>query len=306
MVGGVTTLNPGALMQELIPLIAGGALAAGGAIALTVAVRSRVSWKRRVLEAERAAQEANAMKNDFVTLVSHELRTPLTSIAGFAETLETTWSELGEPEISEFLSIISNQALYLGELVEDILVIPRLDAGRLRMYPELFDLSDLIHAVGAGLGNGGMASNVSVSLPGGVRVWGDPKRASQVVRNLLENAAKYGGDQVLVEGFPYGDHFIVVVSDNGPGVPDENVNSIFEHFEQLSKGDSRSSTGLGLGLPIARKLARAMGGDVWYERRFPTGSRFCFSITQTAEAQERMLAEQDAARQAQLERALAQ
>ena len=291
-------------MLELIPLIAGGVLAAGGAVALTVAVRTRVSWKRRVLEAERAAQEANAMKNDFVTLVSHELRTPLTSIAGFAETLETTWKELGEPEIAEFLEIISTQALYLGELVEDILVIPRLDAGRLRLYPELFDLSDLVHSVGDGIGNGG-TSRVSISLPGGLRVWGVPKRAQQVVRNLLENAAKYGGDQVLVEGFPYGDHFIVVVSDNGPGVPDEHINSIFEHFEQLSKGDGRSSTGLGLGLPIARKLARAMGGDVWYERRFPTGSRFCFSITQTAEAQERMLAEQDAARQAQLERALA-
>ena len=291
-------------MQELIPLIAGGVLAVGGAVALTVAIRTRVSWKRRVLEAERAAQEANAMKNDFVTLVSHELRTPLTSIAGFAETLEASWRELGEPEIAEFLDIISSQALYLGELVEDILVIPRLDAGRLRLYPEMFDLSDLIHDVGAGIETGG-TSNVSVSLPGGLRVWGDPKRAQQVVRNLLENAAKYGGDQVLVEGFPYGDHFIVVVSDNGPGVPDEHINSIFEHFEQLSKGDGRSSTGLGLGLPIARKLARAMGGDVWYERRFPTGSRFCFSITQTAEAQERMLAEQDAARQAQLERALA-
>ncbi|HSJ28091.1 MAG TPA: HAMP domain-containing sensor histidine kinase [Acidimicrobiia bacterium] len=288
-------------MFELLPLIAGGVLAVGGAVALTFAVRTRVSWKRRVLEAERAAQEATAMKNDFVTLVSHELRTPLTSIAGFAETLETTWRDLGEPEISEFLSIISNQAHYLGELVEDILVIPRLDAGRLRLYPELFDLSDLIHSAG-----GARDSNVSVSLPGGLRVWGDPKRAQQVIRNLLENAAKYGGDQVLVEGFPYGDHFIVVVSDNGPGVPDEHVNTIFEHFEQLSKGDGRSSTGLGLGLPIARKLARAMGGDVWYERRFPTGSRFCFSITQTAEAQERMLAEQDAARQAQLERALAE
>ncbi|MEX1272133.1 MAG: histidine kinase dimerization/phospho-acceptor domain-containing protein, partial [Acidimicrobiia bacterium] len=88
-------------MQELIPLIAGGVLSAGGAVALTVAIRTRVSWKRRVLEAERAAQEANAMKNDFVTLVSHELRTPLTSIAGFAETLEATWKDLGEPEISE-------------------------------------------------------------------------------------------------------------------------------------------------------------------------------------------------------------
>jgi two-component system phosphate regulon sensor histidine kinase PhoR len=269
-------------------------------------MRTRVSWKRRVLEAERAAHEANTMKNDFVTLVSHELRTPLTSIAGFAETLETTWKDLGEPEIAEFLSIISNQAHYLGELVEDILVIPRLDAGRLRMFPEMFDLSDLIHSVGGGIESNGKESNLSVSLPGGVRVWGDPKRAQQVVRNLLENAAKYGGDQVLVEGFPYGEHFIVVVSDNGPGIPDENTNSIFEHFEQLSKGDGRSSTGLGLGLPIARKLARAMGGDVWYERRFPTGSRFCFSITQSAEAQERMLAEQDAARQAQLERALAQ
>jgi signal transduction histidine kinase len=291
-------------MLELIPLIAGGVLAVGGAVALTVAVRTRVSWKRRVFEAERAAQEANAMKNEFVTLVSHELRTPLTSIAGFAETLETTWPQLGEPEIAEFLAIISNQALYLGELVEDILVIPRLDAGRLRLYPEMFDLSDLIHAAGDGIEANGAESKVSVSLPGGVRVWGDPKRTQQVIRNLLENANKYGGDQVLVEGFPYGDHFIVVVSDNGPGISDEHVNTIFEHFEQLSKGDNRSSTGLGLGLPIARKLARAMGGDVWYERRFPTGSRFCFSITQTAEAQERMLAEQDAARQAQLEQAL--
>lgn len=291
-------------MQELIPLITAGVLAVGGAVALAGAVRTRVSWKRRVLEAERAAQEAHAMKNDFVTLVSHELRTPLTSIAGFAETLETTWADLDTPEIAEFLAIISNQAQYLGELVEDILVIPRLDAGRLRLYPEMFDLSDLIHSVGDGLESKTNNWNVSVSLPGGMRVFGDPKRAQQVIRNLLENAAKYGGDQVLVEGFPYGDHFIVVVSDNGPGVPDENQNSIFEHFEQLSKGDSRSSTGLGLGLPIARKLARAMGGDVWYERRFPTGSRFCFSITQTEDAQERILAEQDAARQAQLERAL--
>lgn len=293
-------------MQELIPLIVGGTLAVGGAVALTVAVRTRLTWKRRVLEAQRAAQEAHTMKNDFVTLVSHELRTPLTSIAGFAETLQTTWKDLGEPDIAEFLSIISNQALYLGELVEDILVIPRLDAGRLRLYPELFDLSDLVHSVNDGLDPGTTEANVSISLPGGLRVWGDPKRAQQVVRNLIENATKYGGDQVLVEGFPYGDHFIVVVSDNGPGIPDEHVDTIFEHFEQLSKGDSRSSTGLGLGLPIARKLARAMGGDVWYERRFPTGSRFCLSITQTAEAQERMLAEQDAQRQAQLERALAE
>jgi signal transduction histidine kinase len=112
----------------------------------------------------------------------------------------------------------------------------------------------------------------------GVRMHADPKRVQQVVRNLLENARKYGGDQVLVEGFAHGEQYVLVVSDNGPGVPDGSANQIFEHFEQLSKGDSRSSSGIGLGLPIARRLARAMGGDVWYERRFPTGSRFCFSL----------------------------
>ena len=289
-------------MFELLPLIAGGVLGLVGIVALVVTFRYSVHWKRKVVLAERDAVEANTMKNDFVTLVSHELRTPLTSIAGFAETLETTWEDLGPQEIGEFLEIISNQAMYLGELVEDILVIPRLEAGRLRLYPQLFDLSDLIHAVDEVTGNGTQAS---ISLPSGVRVWGDPRRAQQVIRNLLENAHKYGGDQVLVEGFPYGDHFVVVVSDNGPGIPEDAANSIFEHFEQLSKGDNRSSTGLGLGLPIARKLARAMGGDVWYERRFPTGSRFCFSITLTSEAQERMLAEQEQARQAQIEQDLA-
>ena len=96
---------------------------------------------------------------------------------------------------------------------------------------------------------------------------------------------------MLIEGFPFAEHFVVVVSDNGSGVDDDDISRVFEHFEQVSKGDSRSATGIGLGLPIARKLARAMGGDVWYEKRFPTGSRFCFSVTQTAETQERILAE---------------
>jgi signal transduction histidine kinase len=75
-----------------------------------------------------------------------------------------------------------------------------------------------------------------------------------------------------------GDQYLVVISDNGPGVPDEETQRVFENFEQLSKGDTREATGIGLGLPIARRLARAMGGEVWYERRFPTGARFCFSL----------------------------
>lgn len=273
-------------------LVAGLALFVAALVVLAVSLRMVRRWRVHVEEARREFLEATAIKNDFVAMVSHELRTPLTSIAGFAETLESGWRSLPEEEVDEFLSIITKQAQYLGELVEDVLVIPRLEAGRLKLNPQLFDLSSLIHDVSELVLSG---RETSVSVPSGVRAWGDPRRVQQVLRNLLENARKYGGEQVLVEGFALGDHFVVVVSDNGPGVPDDSVTRIFEHFEQLSKGDSRSSTGIGLGLPIARRLARAMGGDVWYERRFPTGSRFCFSITQTEESAERVMAEREAA-----------
>ncbi len=168
--------------------------------------------------------------------------------------------------------------MYLGDLVEDVLVIPRLEANRLRLDPELFDLGDLIEDVAQMVfPNGGRKSSL-VSLPDGVRVYADRRRVHQVIRNVMENARKYGGDQILVEGFVLGDQYLIIVSDNGPGVPDKETQKVFEDFEQLSKGDARDSSGMGLGLPIARRLARAMGGDVWYERRFPTGARFCYSL----------------------------
>lgn len=255
-------------------------LPAAGLVAVVVSIWFVARAKLREERAVAAAEEAHSIKNDFVAMVSHELRTPLTSIAGFADALISGWRGLPESEVDEFLSYIHKQSLYLGDLVEDVLVIPRLEAGRLRFRPEVFDLGRVVHEVTELLVASGDRDAV-VSMPTGVMVDADPKRVQQVVRNLMENARKYGGEQVLVEGFSYGDHYVVVVADNGPGVPDVAVEQIFEHFEQLSKGDARSSSGIGLGLPIARRLARAMGGDVWYERRFPTGSRFCFSLPLT-------------------------
>lgn len=249
---------------------------------VSVAVWLVVRANLRAREAEAAAEEARSIKNDFVAMVSHELRTPLTSIAGFADALINGWRQLPSAEVDEFLTYIHKQSLYLGDLVEDVLVIPRLESGRLRFRPILFDLGTVVHEVTEVLAATDGGRDVVVSMPTGVMVDADPKRVQQVVRNLMENARKYGGDQVLVEGFGYGDHYVVVVADNGAGVPDSSSEVIFEHFEQVSKGDARSSSGIGLGLPIARRLARAMGGDVWFERRFPTGSRFCFSLPLSA------------------------
>ncbi len=249
-----------------------------GVGAVLWAWRITAKGREREREVKRLSDEAHTIKNDFVAMVSHELRTPLTSIAGFADTLVQSWQDLPPEEVDEFLNIINKQSIYLGDLVEDVLVIPRLEADRMRLDPELFDLGDLIEDVAQMVfPNGGRKTSL-VSLPDGVRVHADRRRVQQIVRNLMENARKYGGDQIMVEGFVVGDQYTVIISDNGPGMPDEDTLRVFENFEQLSKGDAREATGIGLGLPIARRLARFMGGDVWYERRFPTGARFCYSL----------------------------
>jgi signal transduction histidine kinase len=230
--------------------------------------------QREALETER---RAGALKNEFVSMVSHELRTPLTSIAGFTDTLRDSWRALSIDEIDEFLSIMRRETGHLSDLVEDILVIPRLEAGHLRLEPTNLDLRDEAFTAAHPVFQGSN-TEFSVSVPGGVIVQADAVRLKQVLRNLLENARKYGGDQILVEGDADGDFYVVSVCDNGPGVPEDDRERIFDHFEQLTKGDARSDQGVGLGLPIARTLVRAMGGDLWYEDRFPTGSRFRFTI----------------------------
>ena len=264
-------------MEHLPELIGGGAVLAA-VVAVAIAIRAVRAARGRERFATESADRARRMKNEFVSMVSHELRTPLTSIAGFTDTLLESWKNLPAEEVDEFLTIINKQAVHLSELVEDVLVIPRLEAGRLRLDLGEFDLSTIAHDVTAAILPPGSARDAAVAIPGGVLVYADQRRVQQILRNLVENAHKYGGDQVLVEGSPYGEFYLVVVSDNGPGIPEDDVDRVFTHFEQLSKGDSRSDKGIGLGLPIALRLARAMGGDVWYEHRFPTGSRFCFTI----------------------------
>ena len=237
-------------------------------------LHAAIERQRAALESERRASQ---LKDEFVSMVSHELRTPLTSIAGFTDTLRESWPKLSEEEIDEFLVIMRREAGHLGNLVEDILVIPRLEAGHLRLDATDLDLRTEAFRTGE-LVFQDTDREFAVAIPGGVVVRADQVRLEQVLRNLLENARKYGGDQVLVEGADRGDLYRVIVSDNGPGVPEADQQRIFEHFEQVTKGDARSDQGVGLGLPIARTLVRAMGGDLWYEPRFPIGSQFCFTI----------------------------
>ena len=116
------------------------ALALVGVVGVIWAIAITRQGRQREHEVMRLSEEAHRIKDEFVAMVSHELRTPLTSIAGFADTLVESWKELPDEEVDEFLGIINRQSMYLGDLVEDVLVIPRLEADRLRFHPELFDL----------------------------------------------------------------------------------------------------------------------------------------------------------------------
>src|SRR3990170_9047044 len=123
------------LLGYLLPLV--------GVIGVFWALSITSHGRQREREVVRLSEEAHTIKNDFVAMVSHELRTPLTSIAGFADTLVHSWKDLPQAEVDEFLGIINVQSVYLSDLVEDVLVIPRLEANRMRFYPELFDLGEL-------------------------------------------------------------------------------------------------------------------------------------------------------------------
>ncbi|MEA2011399.1 MAG: HAMP domain-containing sensor histidine kinase [Actinomycetota bacterium] len=238
--------------------------------------------QQKLLDQERRSVE---VKNEFVSMVSHELRTPITGITGFSETLREHWRDLPPSEVDEFLTILRGESNHLANLVEDILVIPRLDAGQLRFHLEQVGVSGIAESVAEMVLD--KSTTAEVDLPVYVKVWSDPVRLRQILRNLVENARKYGGDELHIYGEERREGtYTVIVADNGAGIPEADQERIFEHFEQLSKGDARLEQGVGLGLPIARKLARAMGGDLWYEDRFPVGAAFCFDLDMVKDVEE--------------------
>jgi signal transduction histidine kinase len=268
------------------------AIAVGSGFVLLLAAISVASLASRTrhasaLETER---EAVRLKDEFVSMVSHELRTPITSIAGFIETLREDWRDRPQEEVDEFLRIVATETLSLSRVVEDILVIPRIDAGRLPLNMTVIELRPLCLAITDVLAVD-TVKDIEVAMPAGIMVHADLMRLQQVIRNLVVNAIKYGGDQILIQGIAQGQNLQAVVSDNGPGVDEADRERIFEHFEQGTSGDDRV-TGIGLGLPIALKLMQAMGGDLWFEPRFPIGSNFFFTLkvaTAATPAAERLL-----------------
>ncbi|MCP3975778.1 MAG: HAMP domain-containing histidine kinase [bacterium] len=202
-------------------------------------------------------------KDQFLASVSHELRTPLTAILGFARHLKDVDSALSSGERTAIIETICNEGADVGHLIEDLLTVARADIDRLDVASVRVDL--LAQACQVVEGLAGKLSDVAV-VGDQTLVLADPGRVRQIARNLLTNAARYGGSEVVVRVGRRDGHGMLWVIDDGPGIDDADVGRIFERYESAHER-GRVADSVGIGLAVSRTLARLMSGDLAYERR---------------------------------------
>ena len=212
---------------------------------------------------------ADEMKSHFVAVASHELRTPLTAVLGFATTLLNHWDRIPDDEKRDQIRTIEVQARRLSRLADDLLTMSKIEAGALEVRPEAVDVAPAISRATSTFGD----REIEVEVPADLRVRADPDHLEQILMNYVSNAMRYGRPPVRIDARRRDGFVEIVVADTGSGVPQAFVPHLFEEFTQAGRG----GTGTGLGLSIVLGLARAQGGDAWYEAGEP-GARFCVRL----------------------------
>lgn len=220
-------------------------------------------------------------REEFVANVSHELRTPLSLIKGYTETLLDGAKD--DPEVAtKFLQTIDRNTRRLDLLIQDLLTISALESGRIAMNLQPVMLRTSVERCLTDLRT--LAGTRKVSLVTEMPdlfALADETRTEQVLANLLENAVKYGreGGTVTVGAREDNDGKIeVFVQDDGPGIPADSLERVFERFYRVDKARSREQGGTGLGLSIVKHIVQAHGGRVWVESAPGQGAKFCFTL----------------------------
>ena len=223
-------------------------------------------------------------RREFVANVSHELRTPLSLIKGFVETLLDGAKD--NPAVAEkFLRTIERHAHRLSNLIEDLLTISRLESGGITLQLKDTNLHEFTGKMLDEMQTRAAERNTTLrnEVPAGLHARADLDRLQQVFVNLVENAVKYGraGGHMTVTGRARPDGKAeLCVSDDGPGIPPEARERVFERFYRVDRARSRETGGTGLGLSIVKHIVQSHGGEVWVESEPDHGAKFFFTLPQ--------------------------
>jgi signal transduction histidine kinase len=248
--------------------------------------RELVRVNRRLRGANQEIREANRLKSEFVATISHELRTPLNTIIGFAKfMLNEGAGPLTDMQRTDLSAIYSSGQHLLG-LVNDILDLSKIEAGKVTLEKELLDF----HEIAAGIMSLAIAlvadkpvelkEEIADQLP---PVYADRKRVRQIILNLVSNSAKFTEQGRIVlrvkpiteKGEPY---ILCAVEDTGIGIRAEDMPIVFEVFRQVDSSLARRAQGSGLGLPVSRRLVELHGGRMWVDSEWGSGSTFYFTL----------------------------
>lgn len=233
-------------------------------------------------ETSQKAIELAQLKTDFVSVVSHELRTPLTAIIGSLSTLQRPQLIHPDPNAQQLIDTASRQANRLRSLIEDLLVVSRLDNKALPVRPELIHLQDFVEDTVAHIPDAAEVTYVQTG-PGVDSVETDPDHLQRILTNLVGNALKYApGSPIDIVAMVNGNEIWMSVIDHGEGIPYELHDHIFDRFTQLAPHYTRSAGGTGLGLSIVRGLSEVIGGRVWFQPTAGGGATFTIALPKAA------------------------
>jgi signal transduction histidine kinase len=238
---------------------------------------------REIEEKSRQIEAANRHKSEFLANMSHELRTPLNAIIGFSEVLgERMFGELNAKQ-AEYTDDILSSGRHLLSLINDILDLSKVEAGRMELELAKFDLPMAIDNALTLIRERATRHGIRLHHSVDERLsefTGDERKIKQILLNLLSNAVKFTpeGGQIKVEASLGDSAIIVSVTDTGTGIAPEDQEAIFEEFRQVGTDYAQKREGTGLGLTLTRKFVELHGGKIWVESEVGKGSKFTFTL----------------------------